>query len=255
MDTYPKLAYALQVRMPSAAFFCGITAAMIIGIPLPARFQQARELHVGVPAPMRACRTRGVVGHKLQVTEDDLGDWGSLRVTAVARTWCDLAAVLDIEDLVAAGDFIIHHRHPLASRGELTAAAAQHPSRRGRARLLEALELLDDHAESRPESIVRVVAVRAGIRGLRANYEIKDARGAIIARADLCFPENRVIIEYQGDYHRSEAERWRRDRTRVARLAAAGWHVIEIAADELVDRRMLLQLIRDTLALYPVPLS
>lgn len=244
-------AQALQLRMPDAAFFCAVTAALILGIPLPRRLAGLPELHVGMPAPMRACRAAGSIGHKLQLGPDDLREWLGLRLTTAARTWCDLAAVLDVEDLVAAGDYIIHHRHPLAGRAELAAAVRRHPARRGRARLLEALELLDDRAESPPESVIRVTIVRAGILGLEVNHPIRDARGRVFARADLCFPVHRVIFEYQGDYHRSEPGRWRKDRTRVARLTAAGWHVVEIAADELADRRMLLRLIRETLALHP----
>lgn len=249
--TVAHRASALQQRMPEADFFCGVTAALLVGIPLPLRLEQADTLHVGVPAPLRACRAAGVIGHKLQVSAGDVRRWGDLRVTTIARTWCDLAAVLDLEDLVAAGDFIIHHKHPLVTRDELRAAVARHPGRRWRARLREALELLDDHADSPPESVIRATIVRAGITGLRANFRIVDARGETLAHGDLCFPAHRVIFEYQGDYHRTEVERWRKDRTRRARLAAAGWHVIEIAADELDDRRMLLQLVRDALALYP----
>ncbi|TFD84163.1 hypothetical protein [Cryobacterium psychrotolerans] len=242
---------ALQLRMPDAAFFCTVTAALILGIPLPPRLARAPQLHVGMPAPMRAYRAAGSIGHKLQLGPDDVGERQGLRLTTAARTWCDLAAVLDVEDLVAAGDYIIHHRHPLAGRADLAAAADRHPARRWRARLLEALGLLDDRAESPPESVIRVTIVRAGILGLAVNHPIADAFGRVIARADLCFPVHRVIFEYQGDYHRSEPDRWRKDRTRVARLTALGWHVVEIAADELADRRMLLRLIRDTLALHP----
>jgi len=244
-------AQALQQRMPAPAFFCGVTAALIIGLPLPLRLETAVTLHVGMPAPLRACRAAGVIGHKLQIADGDVRNWGSLRVTTVARTWCDLATILDVEDLVAAGDYIIHHKHPLASRDQLKDAVARHPGRRGRARLREALDLLDDHADSPPESVIRVTIVRAGITGLRANVAIIDARGQTLAHGDLCFPEHRVIFEYQGDYHRTEPDRWRKDITRKARLTAAGWHVIEIAADQLHDRRMLLQLIRDVLALHP----
>lgn len=244
-------AYAFQQRMPKDAFFCGVTAALIIGLPLPLRLEKMATLHVGMPAPLRASRATGVIGHKLQVADADVQRWGGLRVTTVARTWCDLASVLDVEDLVAAGDYVINHKHPFASQDELRAAVARHPGRRGRAKLLEALELLDDHADSPPESVIRVTIVRAGIKGLRANLPITDARGQTLAHGDLCFPEHRVIFEYQGDYHRTEPERWRKDISRKARLAAAGWHVIEIGADELHDRRMLLHLIRDALALYP----
>lgn len=248
--------------MPELAFFCTVTAAQIMGIPLPPRLAATwtagagsvgtpAPLHVGTPAPLRAVRAAGTVGHKLQVGDGDVRDWSGLRLTTPARTWCDLAGVLDLEDLVAAGDYVVHHNHPLCSPAELQAGITCHPGRRGRGRLLEAFPLLDDRAESPPESIIRVTVVRAGIEGLCANVPIADARGIVFARADLCFPVHRVIFEYQGDYHRSEPGRWRKDRTRIARLAAAGWHVVEVAADELRDRRMLLRLIQDTLALYP----
>ena len=208
--------------MPAVAFFCGATAAQILGIPLPIALSSQSVLHVGIPFPQRACRASGAIGHKLQIEEHDLGTSPGLRVTSVQRTWCDLATLLDVEDLVAAGDHIIHHKHPLASWEELRSSAERHPSRRWRSRLFEACELLDDHADSPPESIVRVLTVRAGIRGLHANYPVQDARGITFARGDLAFPAHRVIFEYQGDYHRTERERWRKDRTRIARLAAAG---------------------------------
>jgi hypothetical protein len=236
--------------MPDAGFFCGVTAALLQGMPLPARLHRMTELHVGMPSPGRGLRARGVVGHKLNVAEGDIRYWGGLRVTTATRTWCDLGTVLDVEDLVAVGDYIIHYRCPLATRAELFDALCRYPGRRGRVRLREALTLLDDHADSRPESLVRVTVVRAGIPGLVANHPIVVADGRTL-RADLCFPEHRVIFEYQGDYHRAEPERWRKDRTRVALLSAAGWHVVEIAADELNNPAMLLRLIRQTLNLHP----
>jgi hypothetical protein len=251
-DGVPALASAFELRMPASAFFCGVTAALIIGIPLPVRVTHTTLLHVGTPAPMRANRSSGTVGHKLQVQADEIRQWGRFRVTTPARTWCDLATLLDVEDLAAAGDYIIHYRLPLASRVEMEATVARHPGRRGRARLLEALTLLDDRADSPPESVIRVTIVRAGIPGLVANHPIRVSDGRTL-RADLCFPGHKVIFEYHGDYHRTEQSRWRKDRTRVALLAAAGWHVIEIAADELEDRRMLLLLIRETLTLYRAP--
>ena len=246
-----RVARALHVRLPDSAFFCGATAALILGIPVPIAFATTLSLHVGVPAPQCASRANGVVGHKLQVDPRDIGTCGGLPVTSVPRTWCDLAAVLDLEDLVAAGDRIIHYKNPLAKRTDLVAAVAAHPARRGRARLCEALELLDERADSPPESVIRVTIVRAGIRGLHANYPVRNIRGEIIAWGDFSFPAHRVAFEYQGDYHRTEPGRWRKDLTRKARMASAGWHVIEIAANELANRQVLIEIIRDTLAFYP----
>ena len=244
-------ARALQLRLPEPGFFCSITAALVQGMPLSRRHERTRELHVGMPSPLRSSRCVGTVGHKFLIDRRDLCDWHGLRMTAPVRTWCDLATVLDLEDLVAAGDYVINVEHGLATYSELSAAARRHRGRRGRARLFEALGLLSDRSRSRAESIIRTTIVLAGIEGLVVNLPIADARGVVIAEGDLCFPAHRVIFEYQGDYHRTEPERWRKDQTRKARLAAAGWTVIDIAGDELENRRMLLQIIRDTLALHP----
>jgi len=244
-------ARALQLRLPEPGFFCSITAALIQGMPLSRRHERTRELHVGMPSPMRSSRCVGTVGHKFLIDRRDLCEWYSLRMTVPVRTWCDLANVLDLEDLVAAGDYVIHFEQGLATYPELAAAAARHRGRRGRARLFEALGLLSDRSRSRAESIIRTTIVLAGIEGLVVNQPIADARGVVFAEGDLCFPAHLVIFEYQGDYHRTEPGRWRKDQTRKARLAAAGWAVVEIAGDELEDRRMLLQIIRDTLALHP----
>jgi hypothetical protein len=85
----------------------------------------------------------------MQLRPGDVLAWRGIWLTTPVRRWCDLGPVLDLEDLVTAGDHIIHHAHPLASRADLRAAVAAHPGRRGRSRLLEALELLDDHVDSR----------------------------------------------------------------------------------------------------------
>ncbi|MDY7557675.1 MULTISPECIES: DUF559 domain-containing protein [unclassified Cryobacterium] len=244
-------ARALQLRLPQPGFFCSITAALIQGMPLSSRHERALELHVGMPSPMRSSRCVGTVGHKFLIDPRDLCDWYGLRMTVPVRTWCDLATALALEDLVAAGDYVIHVDNGLVTYKELAAAAARHPGRRGRARLFEALALLSDRSRSRAESIIRTTIVLAGIDGLVVNQPIADARGVVIAEGDLCFPAHRVIFEYQGDYHRTEPDRSRKDQTRKARLAAAGWTVVEIAGDELENRRMLLQIIRDTLTLHP----
>jgi hypothetical protein len=52
----------------------------------------------------------GVRGHRLQVDERDLLQFGRIRITSRARTWYDLGALLSEEDLVAASDFLLWRR-------------------------------------------------------------------------------------------------------------------------------------------------
>ncbi|MCY7412719.1 MAG: hypothetical protein LH471_06750 [Salinibacterium sp.] len=53
-------------------------------------------------------------------------------------------------------------------------------------------------------------------------------------RTDLAFTAFLLVLEYQGDYHRTKAQ-WRKDLTRRSRPEALGWYVMEIHADDLID--------------------
>jgi hypothetical protein len=234
------------LRMPPAAVFSHSTAALLMGAPLPLREELAPELHIAVPPPHRAPHARGIRGHRLSLVSGDIRECNGLRQTTPARTWCDLATQLELLDLVAVGDFLLHGLYPLATRDELAVMVARFKGRRGCALLAEALPLLDGRAESPPESHLRVILVRAGLPPSRINHEIVMTDGGTDVRTDLHYDAANVHVEYQGDYHRSRHQ-WRGDMTRRTRLEARGGHVLEINADdlrdpgELVDRvRMLL---------------
>ncbi|ROQ57253.1 uncharacterized protein DUF559 [Rathayibacter sp. PhB152] len=225
---------AVLHRLGDHVFVCGPTAALLWGAPLDRHWEQRAVLDVAVVAPARAPHARGLAGRSLTLDRDiDVVTGRRGALTTPARTWCDLGAVLSLADLVAVGDDLLHRR--LVGDESLRAALARYPGRRGIARLRRALGLLDGRAESRPESQVRVALVLAGIRGLEANVEIRDESGAFLGRVDLCLTRARLIIEYHGDYHRSEPGQWRRDVVRARRLRAAGWTVIELTGDDLAD--------------------
>ncbi len=244
-----ELAGAFAHRMPEHAFFCSITAAIIMRVPLPLQLESSRTLHVGVPAPARSLRSQKIVGHKLQIEPGDLRLWHGLRITTPERTWCDLSVHLELPDLVAAGDFLIHCEFPFTTRSQLQDAVARHPGRRGKAHLHHALEYLDDAAESPQESRLRVIIVQAGIPGIVANLRITTS-GGYRYRADLSFPDSKTIIEYQSDYH-NDMEQFRRDMTRRGRLEADGWFVMLVNANDLHSPAELVQRIRAVLASRP----
>jgi very-short-patch-repair endonuclease len=59
-------------------------------------------------------------------------------------------------------------------------------------------------------------------------------QGKFLGRADLAWPEQRLIVEYEGEYHVEDLQ-IRRDDRRYARLVAAGWRVIRLSAADLRD--------------------
>ncbi|TFD29664.1 hypothetical protein [Cryobacterium cryoconiti] len=224
---------AILRRMPPGAFFSHHTAALIIGIPVPLPLSERDEVHIGVAAPDRSLRSNGIVGHSLRLDRTDLRLWHGLPVTSPARTWCDLATVLTLRQLVAAGDYLIHRRMPLVTLQELAGAVEWHAGRRGHALLRQALPLLSDRAESPPESEVRVITVTHGLPKPLVNHPIHDRHGRLIARADLYFRDYGELVEYEGDHHRTDLAHWRRDLTRTADVEAEGLHVTRVNADDL----------------------
>lgn len=235
-----------QLVLPARAFFIAETVAQLLHAPVPLATEKDTTLHVGMPAPARAVRAEGLTGRRLSIAPEDLTARGGIRMTTAARAFCDLAGTFELHDLVATGDFLLRYGH--LSRESLRGTIERHPGRRHRALLTEAAGLLDPRAESAPESIIRVALVQAGITGLVPNQVIRDARGAFIARSDFAFPSLKLIFEYQGDAHRTTRDQWRRDKTRIAKLRAAGWMVIEIAAEQLADLAGLITLVRDAIA-------
>lgn len=243
--TIMERAAAVQLNLPGDAFFCGATAAVLMGVPLPERWERLQTVHVSVPSPRRAPSGRGVNGHAVRTAAGDQRTWRGLRVSSPERLWCELGAVLSLPDLIAAGDYLIHHQHPFTSSELLAAGVASFVGRRGLRNLREALLLLDERAESRKESLLRVLLVQAGFEGLTVNHWITTS-GGYRYRADLAFATRKVAVEYQSDYHAS-IEQFRADMTRISRLEADGWRVIQVNANDLANPCELLQRIRSVL--------
>jgi very-short-patch-repair endonuclease len=64
---------------------------------------------------------------------------------------------------------------------------------------------------------------------------VTDRFGEFVARTDFILDEYKLVLEYQGDYHRSTKGQWRADMTRRSKLEAEGWRVMELNADDLKD--------------------
>ncbi|GAA1449391.1 hypothetical protein GCM10009617_38060 [Leifsonia poae] len=97
---------------------------------------------------------------------------------------------------------------------------------------------------------MRTRLVRAGVSGMIANPTITTATGRVY-RGDLTFPEQRVILEYQGDVHRP-VHRFRADMTRQLDLQADGWTVVYLGPGDLDDHQ-LVRRVRAILALHTAP--
>ena len=224
-------AYAPLLR--PGQFFSHETAARLFKCPLPSRFSRDDPLHVSVLAPGRAPRSKGVTGH--QAIAGTIVQRFGLPVSDAATTWLSLGASLDLDDLVAAGDHLVLDPavlDPYDIRPHVSIAKLQDRlvgfSGAGARNAREAVGQVRQGSESRAETLLRLVLVRAGLPEPELNVDIYDAAGRWLGRADQYFREWRVISEYDGDEHRTNSRQYDRDITRIEEFARAGHTVVRI---------------------------
>ena len=213
-------------RMPPHQFFSHTTAANLWGLPVPRRLKADTRLHV-TAAMGREPRVRGIVGH-VTTRPPSVVDMAGLRVESAVDTWCALASILSIDELVVMGDALVRRKSPLATIEHLKDAAARRRGGRGAARLSAALLLIRAGTDSTEETRVRLLIVRAGLPEPLVNHPIRDLGGGFVALGDLSYPDFRVLVEYDGGHHFESAQQAMHDVDRVEAIMALRWRVIRV---------------------------
>jgi hypothetical protein len=104
---------------------------------------------------------------------------------------------------------------------------------RGARRAASALDLARCGAESRPETLLRLLLQRAGLLKPLPNRDARDDAGCWLGRADLGYPEFLTVVENDGDQHRSSRAHYEKDIIRWERFIEAGWRVVKVRAGGL----------------------
>jgi len=242
----PALEEAALIGTPPDATLCDVSAARRWGLPLPPWIGlEIDDAPVAVAVGRGDCRQRrqGVRGRRLELPDEHVTERDGVRLTVPCRTWLDCAELIPLEHVVAMGDVVV--RRGLASQGALAAMVKWGRGRRGVICARRALPLLDPDAESPSESLVRCHLVLDGIPRPVCNLDII-VDGEWIARADLAWPGQRVIVEYDGAVHLNERQR-RSDAARRNLLQEAGWLVIVFTATDLGRPSRMSDLVRSAL--------
>jgi hypothetical protein len=175
-------------------------------------------------------------------------------LVAPPDAWCQLAADLPREELVAVGDYFLsgdvkdgRHRAPLSTLAELQDAVDRHAGGRGVGKLRWALPRLRTGVDSRPESLLRLLLVSAGLPEPLVSDPTPVA-GGVVLHPDLKLPRWRVVLEYEGEDHWRDRRQWARDQQRRELLEEAGWKVIRVfSADLFVDPRSFVSRVKGVL--------
>jgi very-short-patch-repair endonuclease len=223
-------------RMRPGQVFSHVTSAALLGLPLPFGLGDG-PLHVSAVRPMGAPRTAGVVGHRLSVAPETTVLDG-LPVCSHPETWCQLASVLGLDDLIVVADHLLTRTTMSETRARsLLERAIEANRREGAALLRQAISEARRGSQSPGETRVRLLLVRSGLPEPLLNHRVHDAFGRYLGKGDLVWPEQKVVLEYEGAQHGLDIGQFRYDVERYERFRDAGWTVIRVTADDLRPER------------------
>lgn len=187
------------------------------------------DVHLGIRRdPRRSVpRVGGITVHEVAT----LNGWSraGLPMTTPARTFTDVAHVLDPTELVVAGDALAR-RTGIAPEDLVTSAAAFHG--RGARRARTAARLVRARVDSPMESRLRMLLIGAGLPEPLANVDVMYADGGWLGRPDLQYRREKIAIEYDGRHH-LEPGQWRNDLRRRENYAREGWLMRIVTATDL----------------------
>jgi len=236
---------AAALLMPSAAAIGGWSAAAVLGAPGPSF---GDRVTVVLPPDVRWKGPQGIRAHRAPIAPSDVissEDYG--RHTSVLRTSWDTAALERTTTAVGVLDAMLHAG--TLELADLRRLADSGSGRWGSRKVRAVVGLVDGRSESPPESWVRVACIRAGLPVPVPQFAVVEG-GVVLGRVDLAWPEQRVIVEYEGAYH-FDGLQIHKDDARIGRLVAAGWHVIRVAAHDLRDLESLVRRIAEALDAAP----
>ena len=237
---------AYEPRLRDAQLFSHVTALALWGAPIPRG--GADSVHLAVRFPRTPPRTIGAVGHSLQRLNPAVRF--GLPISAAAAAWCESAALLDRVELVAAGDALVTgvrrpggRENPVATVAELRSALAGRRGSPGTGRGLWAVDRIRTGVDSFAETQLRLLLARHRFLEPTTDCPI-EVVGGLVLHSDLGYPTARIALEFEGDEHRTNRERWMRDIRRRELMEDAGWRVIRTVQADLDDPAALIARLR-----------
>jgi len=203
------------------------------------------DTHICVPGDTTRSVRRGIFAHRADPGVTPVKRRG-IWLSPATQVFIQLAASrADLVDLVVLGDSLARAQH--VTPQELIELADDW---QGSGALLarRAARLVREGVDSPTESRLRMLIVLAGLPEPQVNVVVRHRDGEWRRRFDLCYPELKLIIEYDGRQHAEDSRQWNADIHRREELERQGWRLIIVTADALyVDPSTTLRRIWDAL--------
>lgn len=235
-------ARAYRLVQPEDSFVCGRSAAVIYAAPV----SNPGNLEVGTIAPRRAPRGKNVSGRKIaqHLVRTRMHD--GVLLSDPASTWAMLCRDLTERELVHVGDWmvriprdqfgVLQPEQQLATIEDLRAAAHAGSRPPGTSRLRAAFESVRVGSASVLETDYRLDAAAAGLPEPSLDEEIR-VDGHLLGISEIAYRRYRLVVETEGDHHRTDRKQWHRDIAKYRAYEAAGIQVIRLTSFDLRGER------------------
>lgn len=256
-STLAERARAFLVAMQGELALSHVSAAQLWGLPLPRDLQEQHDLDVMCGVDAGPVRREGCIGHRGLARRTVVTREG-VPVTSLVDTWVDLGEVvargLTGDDLVVAGDVVARQlsRPGDAERGSgaLRKCLDARVRPRGKVLLAEALAEISPRSASPMETRARLAFSRGGLPSPELNAAVHfdadvpgDEGGGWMLEGDFVWRRQRVVAEYQGEHHKSIAQR-AVDVTRRHLAEDEGWTFVEVFAGDVFTRTKRIAMLR-----------
>ncbi|GAB3072647.1 hypothetical protein GCM10027053_42290 [Intrasporangium mesophilum] len=236
---YRRLFHGVYISAAAAVtpLITAEAALLVAGVGAVASHQSAARIWGGIVPDdglahvtcARRIRVQGLKSHRRKSAQ--LGTTlRGVRVTTPASTFVDLSDELGLVDLVVLGDSLVKGRH--VTPGQLVEAAAAYD---GRSRRLarRAADLVRADVDSPMETRLRLLMVLAGLPEPCVNHVVRWPDGRVRYRFDLCFPDCRVVVEYDGRQHAESDVQWGVDIDRREWMDNNRWRRVVVRSKDI----------------------
>ena len=211
------------------------SALLLHGCPI----HVAPKLHVTCQTGHAPARARDVVGHQSSASPAlILVDTVPVLTPEAALVQC--AGSMPLRELVVAIDHFLSVQRSARENLYIDRDALRRTSEdyrgRGALNLRLAVSLSASGADSRMETLTRLLLVAFG---LDESFELQSAvydEGGWVGRFDFVDHTRKVIVEYDGDQHRTDRAQYEKDMRRLDRARAAGYQVIQLRSGDVLRR-------------------
>jgi hypothetical protein len=221
IDEDTRIRAALLIH-PAKAFASHFSAARLLGLPVP----EHRFEHVTVRCHQDRRFRPEIKPHVTQRAKRLINIRGVMATDPIT-TFIDMAGWLSLVDLVVLGDAISKKYRIRRSRllnacrssGDYYAKAAA-----------RAAEYVREGVDSPMETRLRMLIVLAGLPEPVLNVTVRDEDGEVLRRYDLCYPDLKLVIEYEGRQHAEDRKQWERDIERREELDDEGTRILLVTS-------------------------